>query len=79
MSKAEELAERAQMFEKSAEMAMERSSRQHYREMAAHYRALSIEHREIADLQKPLQAEFRFGASHLRHRSAMPTDQPTGA
>jgi hypothetical protein len=46
MSYAQELIERARMFEERAERAADPISRQHYREMAAHYRSLSIEHRE---------------------------------
>jgi hypothetical protein len=45
MSKAQDLMERARMFEERAEEARDPISRQHYREMAAHYRALSVEHR----------------------------------
>jgi hypothetical protein len=44
---AQDLIERARMFEKRAEQARAPISRQHYKEMAAHYRALSVEHQEI--------------------------------
>jgi hypothetical protein len=46
MSKAEDLIERARIFEERAERASNPISRQHYREMAAHYRSLSVEHQE---------------------------------
>jgi hypothetical protein len=46
MSQAQELIERARMFDERAEKAADPISRQHYREMAAHYRSLSVEHRE---------------------------------
>lgn len=46
MSYAEELIERARMFDERAERAADPISRQHYREMAAHYRSLSVEHRK---------------------------------
>jgi hypothetical protein len=44
---AQDLIERARMFEKRAEQARDPISRRHYKEMAAHYRALSVEHQEI--------------------------------
>ena len=44
---AQDLIERARMFEERAEQACDPISRQHYKEMAAHYRALSVEHQEI--------------------------------
>src|SRR6266852_4017415 len=47
MPKAQDLIERARMFEERAERACDPISRQHYREMAAHYRSLSVEHQEI--------------------------------
>ena len=46
MSRAQELIERARMFDEHAERAVDPISRRHYREMAAHYRSLSVEHRE---------------------------------
>lgn len=48
MTNAQELAERARMFEERAEKATDPISRQHYREMAAHYRSLSVEHQDVA-------------------------------
>jgi hypothetical protein len=47
MPTAQDLIERARMFEERAERACDPISRQHYREMAAHYRSLSVEHQEI--------------------------------
>ena len=47
MSHAQELIERARMFDERAEKAADPISRQHYREMAAHYRSLSVEHQEL--------------------------------
>jgi hypothetical protein len=47
MSHAQELIERARMFDGRAEKAADPISRQHYREMAAHYRSLSVEHQKI--------------------------------
>jgi hypothetical protein len=44
---AQDLIERARMFEERAEQACDPISRQHYKDMAAHYRALSVEHKEI--------------------------------
>jgi hypothetical protein len=44
---AQDLIERARMFEERAERARDPISRQHYREIAAHYRSLSVEHQEI--------------------------------
>jgi hypothetical protein len=46
MPNAQDLIERARVFEERAEQAPDPISRQHYREMAAHYRSLAIEHRE---------------------------------
>ena len=46
MTHAQELIERARLFDERAERAADPISRQHYREMAAHYRSLSVEHRE---------------------------------
>jgi hypothetical protein len=47
MPNAQDLMERARMFEERAERASDPISRQHYREMAAHYRSLAVEHQEI--------------------------------
>lgn len=47
MPSANDLMERARMFEDRAAGAVDPITRQHYREMAAHYRALSVEHREV--------------------------------
>ncbi len=44
---AQDLIERARMFEERAEQACDPISRWHCKEMAAHYRALSVEHQEI--------------------------------
>jgi hypothetical protein len=44
---AQDLIERARMFEERAERARDPIYRQHYREIAAHYRSLSVEHQEI--------------------------------
>ena len=46
MSSAQDLIERARMFEDRAQRASDPISRQHYREMAAHYRSLAVEHQE---------------------------------
>src|SRR5260370_4608845 len=46
MPSAQDLIERARMFEERAQRASDRISRQHYREMAAHYRSLAVEHQE---------------------------------
>ena len=55
MPHAQDLVERASMFEERAERAADPISRQHYREMAAHYRSLSVEHQEI---ERPSEHEF---------------------
>ena len=47
MSHAQELIERARMFDERADRAVDPISRRHYREMAAHYRALSVEFQEV--------------------------------
>ena len=47
MLTAQDLIERARMFEERAERACDPISRQHYREMAAYYRSLSVEHQEM--------------------------------
>jgi hypothetical protein len=47
MPSAEDLIERARMFEERAERATDPLSRQHYKEMAAHYRSLSVEYQKI--------------------------------
>jgi len=47
MPTAQDLIERARMFEERAERACDPISRLHCREMAAHYRSLSVEHQEI--------------------------------
>jgi hypothetical protein len=44
---AQDLIERARMFEERAERARDPISRQHYREMAAHYQSSPVEHQEI--------------------------------
>jgi hypothetical protein len=46
MSSAQDLIERARMFEDRAQRASDPISRQHYREMAAHYRSLAVEHQQ---------------------------------
>jgi hypothetical protein len=75
MSKATELADRARMFEKRAETAIDRSSRQHFREMAAHYRSLSVEHREErAPLQRLAQQKF-----HAPQLDISPSSVPRAA
>jgi hypothetical protein len=49
------LRQKAEMFDRRAEQAIDPISKQHYREMATHYRQLLVEHldyqaqREIAD------------------------------
>jgi hypothetical protein len=53
MPTAQDLIERARMFEERAERACDPISRQHYREMAAHYRSLSVEHQEIKPEHEP--------------------------
>ena len=45
MPKANDLLEKARMFDLRAEQAKDPISREHYREMAVQYRCLSIEHR----------------------------------
>ena len=47
MPNAQDLIERARMFEERAERAADPISQQHYKEMAAHYRSLSVEHQEV--------------------------------
>ena len=47
MSKAKELQERAEVFERRAESATDPISRHHYKEMAAHYRSLAAEHLDV--------------------------------
>jgi hypothetical protein len=47
MSKASVLQEKADMFERRAENAIDPISRQHYKEMAAHYRSLAVEHLHV--------------------------------
>ena len=44
MSEAITLQEKARMFERRAEEAIDPISWQHYKEMAAHYRSLAVEH-----------------------------------
>jgi hypothetical protein len=57
MSQAQELIERARMFDERAERATDPISRRHYREMEAHYRSLSVEHREAATQSEPEPAK----------------------
>lgn len=52
MPNAQDLIERARMFEERAERASDPISRQHYREMAAHYRSLAVEHRKTRMTQE---------------------------
>ena len=52
MPNANDLLERARMFDERAERAKDPVSRQHYREMAAHYRMLAIEHLEARSEQE---------------------------
>jgi len=47
MSKARELQEKAEMFERRADNATDPISKRHYKEMAAHYRSLAVEHLDI--------------------------------
>jgi len=47
MTSANDLIERARMFEERAERAVDPISRQHYKEMAAHYRSLAVEHLDV--------------------------------
>lgn len=47
MSKAKELQEKAEMFERRAESAADPISKRHYKEMAAHYRSLAVEHLDV--------------------------------
>ena len=47
MTSANDLIERARMFEERAERAVDPISRQHYKEMAAHYRSLAAEHLDV--------------------------------
>ena len=48
MSKAKDLQQKAEMFERRAETALDTVSRQHYKEMAAHYRSLAVEHLDVS-------------------------------
>ncbi len=52
-----ELLERARMFERRAECAVDPISRQHYREMAAHYRSLSVEHQKAGRMPEQAAAD----------------------
>jgi hypothetical protein len=47
MSDATVLQEKARMFQRRAEQAIDPISKRHYKEMAAHYRALAVEHLEV--------------------------------
>ena len=47
MTKAKELQEKAEMFERRAENAADPISERHYKEMAAHYRSLAVEHLDV--------------------------------
>jgi hypothetical protein len=47
MSHAQELIDRARMFDERADRAPDPISRRHYREMAAHYRSLSVEFQQV--------------------------------
>ena len=47
MTKARELQEKAEMFERRAESATDPISERHYKEMAAHYRSLAVEHMDV--------------------------------
>jgi hypothetical protein len=47
MSDPKLLQEKAEMFERRAEAAVDPISKQHYREMAAHYRSLAVEHLKV--------------------------------
>jgi hypothetical protein len=47
MSEATVLQEKARMFERRAEQAIDPISKRHYKEMAAHYRSLAVEHLEV--------------------------------
>ncbi|SRR6266576_672993 len=54
MSEAIALQEKARMFERRAEEAINQISREHYKEMAAHYRSLAVEHLVVKD-EEPAQ------------------------
>jgi hypothetical protein len=47
MSQAKTLREKAEMFERRAEIATEPITKQYYKEMAAHYRSLAAEHLDV--------------------------------
>ena len=53
MSKAKELQEKAEMFERRAENATDPISQRHYKEMAAHYRSLAVEHSTSSNATSP--------------------------
>jgi hypothetical protein len=60
MPSAQDIIERARMFDERADRVTDPISRQHYREMAAHYRSLSVEHRETRATQLvPTYESFR--------------------
>ena len=46
-AQAKVLREKAEMFERRAESAVDPISKQHYKEMAAHYRSLAAEHLDV--------------------------------
>jgi hypothetical protein len=48
MSDPKVLQEKAEMFERRAESAIDPISKHHDREMAAHYRSLAVEHLNVA-------------------------------
>jgi hypothetical protein len=55
MSETKVYREKAEMFQRRADEAMDPLSEQHYREMAAHYRSLLLEHLDLrAGLKKKL-------------------------
>ena len=66
MTKAKELQEKAEMFERRAENATDPISKHHYKEMAAHYRSLAVEHlKSSATNRRTSQRKTLFDAIFL--------------
>ena len=76
MSKAKELQEKAEMFERRAESATDPISQRHYKEMAAHYRSLAVEHLDVFSGRRDARPLRQAGRPPLQCRSGSPSRGP---
>ena len=83
LPRAQDLIERARMFEERADRATDSISRQHYREKAAHYRNLPVEFQDISPRPARVLAQRRtneavstcYGCERLSQQRPVADDQ----